>query len=345
MPSSSSVLLRALTIACCIAATTQAGAQYAEPIGVQPAELIAVQTVEPDTALMEGPVDPCLFRSEGCTAPQRADMCESAGYRTASRIGAATAFAGAQAVLWSYFENAWWSGEEAKGFFFRADWDDDMRDQDKFGHFFGGYHLTRIGAAVLRNACISPNKAIALSAIYATLFQLQIEIWDARFEKYGFSYPDLIANTAGMAYAVAQQKYPTLQRIKPTISYSRSAAMRARDAGRIPDSEIRTSLDYSGQTYWISSEVDPFLPPAARPYWPDVLRFSVGHSITDWIDPVTGQSKRAQRKILLSLDFDASKLPGEHPLWRTVKNTISYIRLPAPALQIAPSFEGIGWYR
>ena len=337
MLSSSPSLLRALTIACCIAATTQAGAQHAEPLGVR--------ALSSDSALMEGPVDPCLVRSAACAVPVRDDRCQASSYRTVNRTGAAATFIGAQAVLWRYFENAWWSGEEAKGFFFRADWDDDMRDQDKFGHFFGGYHLTRIGDAVLRNACISPKKAIAISAIYATLFQLQIEVWDARFEKYGFSYPDLLANTAGMTYAVAQRKYPSLQRIKPTISYSRSAAMRARDAGRIPDSEIRASLDYSGQTYWVSAEVDPFLPTDARRYWPDAIRFSVGHSITDWIDPVTGQSKRAQRKILLSLDLDASKLPGEHPLWRAVKTTLSYIRLPAPAIQITPKFSAIGWYR
>lgn len=337
MLSYSPTLLRSLTIACCIAATTQAGAQRAEPVGVP--------AVSSDSGLMEGPVDPCLFRSATCASPRPADRCESATYRAASRTGAATAFIGSQAFLWSYFQNAWWSGEESKGFFFRADWDDDMRDQDKFGHFFGGYHLTRIGGAVLRNACISPKKSIAIAAIYAMLFQLQIEIWDARFEKYGFSYPDLLANTAGMTYAVAQQKYPALQRIKPTISYSRSAAMRARDAGRLPDSEVRRSLDYSGQTYWVSAEVDPFLPAEARRYWPDALRFSIGHSITDWIDPQTGQSKRAQRKILLSLDLDASKLPGEHPIWRTVKNTLSYIRLPAPAIQITPKFDAIGWYR
>lgn len=337
MQSYSSALLRSLTIACCIAATDQAGAQHAEPVGLR--------TVAADSVLMAGEVDPCITRSAACGVLPRPDRCESAGYRAATRAAAAGTFIGAQATLWNYFENAWWSGEEAEGFFFRADWDDDMRDQDKLGHFLGGYHLTRIGDAVLRSACVSPGKAIAVSAVYATLFQLQIELWDARFEKYGFSYPDLIANTAGMAYAVAQRKYPTLRRIKPTISYSRSAAMRARDSGRIPDSEIRESLDYSGQTYWMSAEVDPFLPPAARRYWPNALRLSVGHSITDWIDPLTGQSKRAQRKILLSLDLDASKLPGEHPLWRSVKNTLSYIRLPAPALQITPGFDAIGWYK
>jgi len=337
MRSYSPALFRSLTIACCIAATTQAGAQRAEPVGVT--------AVAADTLLMEGSLDPCLSLSAACGAIPRVDRCESAGYRAVARTATAGTFIGAQAVLWRYFENAWWSGERSDGFFFRADWGEDFRDQDKFGHLFGGYHLTRIGDGALRNACLSPGKAIALSAIYATLFQLQIEIWDAKFEKYGFSYPDLLANTAGMVYAVAQHKYPSLKRVKPTISYSRSAAMHARDAGLLPNSEIRESLDYSGQTYWFSSEVDHFLPVAARRYWPDVLRFSVGHSITDWIDPQTGAPIRAQRKILLSLDFDASKLPGEHPIWRTVKNTLSYIRLPAPALQITPSFDAIGWYK
>jgi uncharacterized protein YfiM (DUF2279 family) len=337
MPSYSPTLLRALTIACCIAATVEAGAQRADPVGVQP--------VAAESTIMEGAHDPCLSTSAACVPIPRVDRCQSPAYRAAVRTAAAGTFVGAQAALWRYFENAWWSGEKSDGFFFNADWDENFRDQDKFGHLFGGYHITRIGDGVLRNACISPNKSIAIAAIYATLFQLQIELWDAKFEKYGFSYPDLLANTAGMAYAVAQHKYPTLRRIKPTISYSRSAAMQARDAGRLPDSEIRQSLDYSGQTYWFSSEVDPFLPPAARRYWPDVLRFSVGHSITDWIDPQTGASIRAKRKILLSIDFDASKLPGEHPVWRTVKNTISYIRLPAPALQITPGVDVIGWYR
>src|SRR5687768_17531577 len=132
MPSYSPSLLRTLTIACCIAATNQAGAQRAEAVGVQ---------APSDSALMEGALDPCLLRSAACAYPRTVDRCESPTYRAVSRTAAAGAFVGAQAVLWSYFENAWWSGEEAKGFFFRADWDDDMRDQDKFGHFFGGYHL------------------------------------------------------------------------------------------------------------------------------------------------------------------------------------------------------------
>jgi hypothetical protein len=258
------------------------------------------------------------------------------------RAGVAAAFVGGNAALYSYFKRAWWSGEKADHFFFRADWDQDFRDQDKFGHLFGGYHLARFGNAFLRSACMSKGHAIAWSATYAALFQLQIEVWDGRFKKYGFSYADLIANTAGTALAVLHETHPATRAIKPTISYSKSAAMR--NADNIPG-ELRPSLDYSGQTYWFSADIDALLPKEAKPYWPGFLRVSVGHSITDWIDPQTGANIRAQRKILLTLDLDAEKLPGNNRIWKTVKRQLGYIHLPSPAIQITPSTEFIRWYK
>jgi Predicted periplasmic lipoprotein (DUF2279) len=258
------------------------------------------------------------------------------------RAGVGAAFLGGNAALYSYFKRAWWSGEKADHFFFHADWDENFRDQDKFGHMFGGYHLARIGKPFLSSACMSDSRAIAWSAAYAALFQLQIEVWDGRFKKYGFSYADLIANTTGTALAVLHETHPATRAIRPTISYSKSAAMR--NADNIPG-ELRPSLDYSGQTYWLSADVDALLPVSARPYWPGFLRVSVGHSITDWIDPTNGANIRAQRKILLSLDFDAEKLPGENRLWKTFKRQLGYIHLPSPAIQLTPSFDLIGWYR
>ena len=79
--------------------------------------------------------------------------------------------------------------------------------------------------------------------------------------------------------------------------------------------------------------------------WPGFLRVSVGHSITDWIDPLTGANIRAQRKIFLTLDLDAEKLPGNNRIWKTVKRQLGYIHLPSPAIQITPSTEFIRWYR
>ena len=258
------------------------------------------------------------------------------------RAGVAAVFVGGNAALYSYFKRAWWSGERAEEFFFRADWDENFRDQDKLGHVYGGYHLARFGASFLRSACMSKTKAVAWSAAYAALFQLQIEVWDGLYDKYGFSYPDLLANTAGTALAVLHEIHPKTRAIKPTISYWPSAAMR--NADNIPG-ELRPSLDYTGQTYWLSADIDALLPQEAKPFWPSFLRLSLGHSITDWIDPQTGANIRAQRRILLSIDFDAEKLPGENRIWKTIKRQLGYIHLPSPALQITPSAKLIGWYK
>ena len=297
------------------------------------------------------PVDTAATTAKSATTPpaKTIDVCPLGPSRRPAQAAVAGAFVASNVALYSYFKQAWWSGEKADKFFFRADWDENHRDQDKWGHLFGGYHLTRAGHTLLRSACVSERKALFYGALYATLFQLQIELWDARYARYGFSYPDFLANAAGMGLAVLHATNPRTEIVKPTISYSRSAAMRQ----RVATDEIRHSTDYEGQTYWFSADVQSLLPERARPYWPGIVRFSVGHSIEDYViprppgvDPSTPQpSQRAKRRILLSLDLDAGKLPGNHPAWRFIKRQLSYIRLPAPALEIAPDFEAIGWYR
>ena len=265
---------------------------------------------------------------------------------TGVRAGVGTAFVGGNAYLYHYFKKAWWSGTRAPHFFFHADWDQWFRDQDKFGHMLGGYHLARIGYAGLREACVSDKKAIIWSAAYAAAFQLQIEIFDGQFEKYGFSYADMIANTTGQALAVMQELHPALRVIKPTFSYHKTRALRNTENGLLPQSELRPSLDYSGQTYWFSADMNRLLPDAAKPYWPSFVRLSLGHSITNWVtSEPPGATVRAKRKLVLSLDFDPDKLPGDFPLWRTIKRTLSYYHFPAPALELTPKLKLSPWYR
>jgi Predicted periplasmic lipoprotein (DUF2279) len=261
------------------------------------------------------------------------------------RAGVGSVFLGGNAYLYHYFKQAWWSGERAPHFFFHADWDQQFRDQDKFGHLFGGYHLARIGHAALRDACISEKKSIIWSTAYAAAFQLQIEIFDGMYKKYGFSYADMIANTTGQTLAVLQELHPALRAIKPTISYHKTRALINMENGTIQSGELRPSLDYSGQTYWFSADMTKLLPEGAREYWPAFIRFSAGHSVTDWINPETGAAQRAKRKIILSLDFDPEKLPGNAPLWRAIKHTLSYYHFPAPALELTPKLHASPWYR
>ena len=261
---------------------------------------------------------------------------------SAIRAGVGGAFVAGNAYLWHFFKKAWWSGEKAPHLFFHADWDQNFRDQDKFGHLFGGYQLTRVGHDALEYACVSEKKAQIISAAYSELFQLQIEIFDGHYKKYGFSYADVLANTAGMVYAVAQERHPWLKAIKPTMSYHETAALRNRANYA---TELRPSLDYSGQTYWFSTDVNALLPDDVKRDWPSAIRFSVGHSITDWVRPTDGKGMRAKRRILLSLDVDPEKLPGKNHFWKQIKHQLSYYHFPAPALQLTPSWNGIAWYR
>ncbi|HST06999.1 MAG TPA: hypothetical protein VLJ83_02450, partial [Gemmatimonadaceae bacterium] len=149
----------------------------------------------------------------------------------------------------------------------------------------------------------------------------------------------------GQTLAVMQELHPSWKAIKPTFSYHKTRALMNTENGTIKGGELRPSLDYAGQTYWFSADMNSLLPEGAKPYWPPFIRLSLGHSVTDWINPETGLAQRAQRKILLSLDFDADKLPGNAPWWRSVKRTLSYYHFPVPALQLTPKLHLDPWYR
>ena len=256
--------------------------------------------------------------------------------RTLARTAAAVGLTGGYAGLYLYFHHAWWSGTPATKWFIQNDWDKEERDADKFGHLFGGYQLTRVTSELLEAGCMPPSQAAAWGALYAYAFQFQIEEWDGTQQLYGFNPSDLIADAAGAVFAVAQQRSKTLRYIKPVWSYRPTEAYRRRnEPGH--GGQPRGTTDYSGQTYWFSTDVHGLLPDRAKPFWPSFIRFSPGYSITDYVEPITGGSLRARRKILLSLDFDPEQLPGDNKIWRTIKHELAFIRIPGPTLQLTPT--------
>jgi hypothetical protein len=231
--------------------------------------------------------------------------CRSRSYRAAARTGAVAVFVGGNAALYEYFRRAWWLGERGD---FHVNWEREsyFRQADKFGHMYGGYFLTLGGRELLRGACYSAHTSALWGAAYAAAFQLQIEIWDGYQAQYGFSPPDLAANTLGAALAVTQSFAPTTRASKPTVSYRRTRALKRVD--RFPPGaqghDLRPTVDYSGQTYWLSADVDALLPANARRYWPGLLRLSAGRSITDWVDAGTGGFQTARPVLVLTLDVD-----------------------------------------
>src|SRR5207244_11201604 len=137
---------------------------------------------------------------------------------------------------------------------------------------------------------------------------------------------ELSAEAAGALFAVAQQRTKSLQYIKPVWTYRPTEAYRRRN---LPGhgGQPRATTDYSGQTYWFSTDVHGLIPDRAKPFWPSLVRVSPGYSITDYVDPVTGGALRAKRKILLSLDIDPQKSPGANKASRQTKPTPAFFRL------------------
>ena len=265
------------------------------------------------------------------------------GRRVAQTVVAGT-FVGGNLALYEYFRRAWWSGERAP-FHLNYDWNGYFRDQDKAGHMLGGYLLSEGGRELLEAACMSEKKATLWAVAYAAAFQLQIEIWDGTQAKYGFSPPDMLFNTLGQALSLSHAYVPALRAVMPTFSYSETQALKNVSAGLIPG-DLRATVDYSGQTYWLSVDVDTLLPRAARKVWPDLLRLSFGHSVTDYVNPQTGDFIRAQRRFLITLDIDPLKLPGHAPWWVNVKKGLRHYHFPAPAIEFRNGkLYGLPWHR
>jgi len=288
-----------------------------------------------DRGALAEPDSAALSFGQQCHAPDRA----------LARDAAALGLTGGYAGLYIYFKHAWWSGERAPHWFVENDWDQNERDLDKLGHFFGGYQLTRLTSELLRAGCMPPTRAALLAALYAYSFQFQIEEWDGTQKIYGFSPADLIADAGGAIFAVAQQRTTWLQATKPVWSYRPTLAYRRRnEPGRVGIGQPRATTDYSGQTYWFSTDVNALLPDNVKRFWPAILRVSPGYSITDYVNPDTGAPQRARRKILLSIDIDPEHLPGDGKAWRTIKHELSFFRIPGPTLQLTPSSKFFAAY-
>lgn len=323
------------------------GLSLASVVSAQGDPMLGVRVPSDSAAMrmLSVPAMPTTRDSEPSVSATMPQWCRNGGKtKRLAQTAVAGTFIGGNLALYEYFRRAWWSGERAP-FFLNYDWNGNFRDQDKLGHMLGGYLLSEGGRELLESACMSEKKAALWAVAYAAAFQLQIEVWDGTQARYGFSPPDLLFNTIGQGISLSHAFVKPMRAVMPTISYGRTQALKNTQANLIPG-DLRPTVDYSGQTYWLSVDVDTLLPKRAKRYWPDLLRFSIGHTITDFIDPATGADIRAQRRILLTLDIDPLKLPGNAAWWVTVKKGLRHYHFPSPALEFrSGGVKAVPWHR
>ena len=135
----------------------------------------------------------------------------------------------------------------------------------------------------------------------------------------------MAANTVGAGYYLAQHYIPALENFTPKYQYVPAAWI---GAPRLSTTWID---DYNSSTYWVGVNVHNLLPESARESWPAWLGVAFGYGVD--IDDA-----RRARRYIVALDYDLTRiLPEGGHLWNWFRQTLNYIKLPAPAIEFSPS--------
>ena len=100
------------------------------------------------------------------------------------------------------FHNEGWFSEDTKS-----------GGADKLGHMFSTYAFADLLGETYRDLGYDDAEAAKLSSISSWFLMLLMEIGDSSSPGHGFSYEDLVMNTAGAILSYLLQKYPKLDDI------------------------------------------------------------------------------------------------------------------------------------
>ncbi len=238
----------------------------------------------------------------------------------------------------SYLNYVWYKDHERVPFEFYND-NKGYLQIDKFGHAFGAYMESYIGYQWLRHAGVKKNPALIFGGTLGILLQAPIEIFDGMYEGWGFSWGDIIANTAGSAFLIGQELLFDEQLIKYKFSYWKSPYLDMANGYLGKNALEGLFYDYNGHNYWLSLPMNRIIPVGQIPDW---LCVSAGYSANGmfgefeniryyhgaWI-PETER----YRQFLLSLDIDWTKIKTNSRFLKKVLNAMVFIKLPFPAIE------------
>ena len=206
---------------------------------------------------------------------------------------------------------------------------------DKFGHVFSSYQLGKVGANALNWAGVRKKDQLIYGSTLGLGFLTAVEVMDGFSEEWGFSWTDMIANTAGTGLFVGQELLWQEQRITLKYSFHRTrfAKLRPDKLGNGFAEEFLK--DYNGQTYWLSANVNSFLKTDKIPNW---LNLAIGYGADGMLtgepnDPLHLNQNRT-RQYYLSLDIDLTRIKTNSNFLKTVFDVFNVIKVPFPAIEL-----------
>lgn len=215
----------------------------------------------------------------------------------------------------------------------RFHWHDDLDNwlqQDKLGHLVAAQHIARVAGAYGRWSGLGRRGAAVYGGAASLLFLSQVEVLDGFSVGWGASWADLAANGIGAALGAMQVADPDWEAV--TFKWSYSPSPYRDEALSLAGNALK---DYDGATFWlVARPADLVVTPA---WWPDWLAVAVGHSADGLSRALPGPDSPHRRVWLIAPDLDLlARIAWPRPWMRTAGKVLSFVRLPAPALQLSP---------
>ena len=254
-------------------------------------------------------------------------------------------------IGFKYVDRAWYQGQKTDSIRWLNDWNGETYvNFDKAGHFMGGLFMSQSLNSAYAWAGFGTRSAAFLGTITSWAALLEIEMRDAYFDQWGFSIPDFVANTAGASLPLLHALFPRTRAIGFKFSYFPSGLyLDNAERARNDRPNIQHAIDdYEGMTVWMTIAVDRLLPKRAETLWPKGLGLSLGYGVKGLHGSNVksrGRFKRypdrpdAEPELLLGLDYDARRLPGQGRFAQHFKKQLNWLHFPTPAVRIYPDFR------
>ncbi len=239
--------------------------------------------------------------------------------------------------------SAWYADYPRSGFHFfndNAEW----QQMDKAGHAWSAYGISRLTYGAWRWSGASEKKAVLLAAISGPGFLTVIETLDGFSSQWGWSWGDMAANVFGGGLFAAQQLGWHEQRISYKWSfhvkdYNDPGLEKRADnlyGSSLPERMLK---DYNGQSYWLSANLQAFLPDTKIPKW---LNIAVGYGAegmfggTQNIGPSFDRRDIPRyRQFYLAPDVDFTRIKTKSKVLHTVFYILNGFKFPSPALELS----------
>ncbi len=249
-------------------------------------------------------------------------------------IGSGVAYAATMVGL----NQLWYSQYPRQSFQFFND-ADEWKQVDKVGHFYSAFQLSSIGSRMLQWSHVPKRKSDIYGTVAGFVVMSSIEVFDGFSAGYGASATDLIADACGAGLYLGENLIWNEVRIYPKFSF-RTSPLAAESPATLGTGFSQLLKDYNGQTYWLSVDMDKFIP------FPKWLNLCVGYGANNMIHAHDEDNVAAgyvpYRQFYFGIDFDLTAIHSRSKMVNSLIYFVNMIRIPAPALEFSTHGTKLG---